>query len=93
MHLNLKEVLGKKVKQELQNDASCCFEQQPYGHLPLISRTIRETRARRDEQCWNIKNEPGYTNVMSVRPPQTSIYPLLADSEYCLRGRTKSDGR
>ena len=64
-------------------------KQQLYGHLPSITKTIKDRRTRHAGNCWRSKDEiisdvilwtPAYGRVKAGRPARTYIQQLCKDT-------------
>ena len=65
------------------------WKQQLYGHLPLITKTIRVRRTRHVGHCWRSRDElisdvplwaPSHGRAKAGRPARTCIQQLCADT-------------
>ena len=72
-------------KSWIQNPA----KQELYGHLPLITKTIKTRRTRHAGHCWRSRDElisdvnlwtPSHGRVNAGRPARTYIQQLGADT-------------
>ena len=63
-------------------------KQQLYGHLPLITKTIKVRRARHAGHCWRSRDEqsdvllwtPSHSRAKAKRPARTYIHQLCEDT-------------
>ena len=64
-------------------------KEQLYGHLPLITKTIKVTRTRHTRHCWRSRDElisdvlpwsPSHGRAKAGRPARTYIQQLCADT-------------
>ena len=73
----LRAILNKSWRQH-------STKQQPYGHLPPVTKTIKIRRTRHAGHCWRSRNElvsdvlPG--RAKAGRPDRTYIQQLCADT-------------
>ena len=78
----LQAILNKSWRQHLTK------QQQLYGHLPPIAKTIQVRRTRHAGHCWISRDElisdvllwtPSYGQAKTVRPARTYIQQFCAD--------------
>ena len=82
----LRAILNKSWRQHLT-------EQQLYGHLPPITKTIKVRRTRRVRHCWRSRGElisdvlqwtPSHGRAKAGRPARIYIPQLCEDTGYSL---------